>query len=179
MRLTVIAATVTFALVTACSSAGSTRPARRDRVLGVTDQGTIRAYDEPFGEHQIVLEISPDSALTLLAAAYGEIGVEITMRNQRTHEIGNRNFSKYYRLGDRPLSAYLGCGDAENGPAANKRRVAMSLTSTVTPETGGSVIRTQLQGRAEQPEFSTWQSCLTTGVLEDRINKLVEERSVH
>ena len=28
---------------------------------------------------------------------------------------------EYYRLGDSPLSVYLGCGDTEYGPAANKR----------------------------------------------------------
>jgi hypothetical protein len=171
MRITSVATILTISLLAAC---GSAQPRQtRERVLAVTDYGVIRAYDEP-SEEQLVLEISADSAITLLAAAYEEIGVDVTMRDMRAHEIGNRNFSKYYRLGETPLSTYLGCGDTMSGPAADKRRVAMSLTSTVTQESGGAVIRTSLKARAEAPEFSTWASCLTTGVLERRINKLVE-----
>lgn len=175
MRLTVIAATV---CVAACSSAPVARPSTTERILMVTDEGVIRAHDGKTNDSEIVLKISPDSALMLLAAAYEDVGVEITMRDPKSHEIGNRNFAKYYRLGDSPISTYLGCGDTESGPAANKRRVSMSLISTVSQELGGVVIRTHLQGRAEQPEFSTWSSCLTTGALERRVNGLVEAKMV-
>jgi hypothetical protein len=178
MRLNVIAAAAAIAIA-ACSSASSSSPRPRDRILAVTDQGTLRSHDEPTEGQGVVLKITPDSALMLLAAVYNELGVEITTRDPTTYQIGNRNFSKYYRLGDAPLATYLGCGDTESGPAANKRRVAMSLMSTVTQESGGSVIRTHLEGRAEQPEFSNWSSCLTTGALELRINKLVELKAVH
>jgi hypothetical protein len=177
MRIPAVATILTISVLAACGSAQAPRPTR-ERILAVTDQGVIRAYDEP-NEQPLVLEISADSAFTLLAAAYEEIGVDVTMRDMRTHEIGNRNFSKYYRLGETPLSTYLGCGDTMSGPAADRRRVAMSLTSTVTEESGGAVIRSVLKARAEEPEFSTWASCLTTGVLERRINELVELKNAH
>jgi hypothetical protein len=145
----------------------------------VTDEGVLRSYDGQAEQNQVVLRISSDSALMLLGAVYEEIGVDITTRDPQTHTIGNRNFSKYYRLGDSPLSTYVGCGDTEYGPAANKRRVTMSLVSTVTPESGGSVVRTHLEARAEQPEHGNWSACLTTGALERRINKGVELRTIH
>ena len=46
MRITAVATILTISLLAACGSAQGPRPTR-ERILAVTDQGVIRAYDEP------------------------------------------------------------------------------------------------------------------------------------
>ena len=66
------------------------------------------------------------------------------------------------------------------GAAADSYRVQMSLISYVTPKAPGSSVQTTLSARAEDPGSSKgWISCLSTGVLETRINKMLGELGNH
>jgi hypothetical protein len=87
--------------------------------------------------------------------------------------VGNKNFTKMYRLAGKPLSDYVGCGVITTGQAADSYRVTMSLVSRVTPAAGGSRVDTQLTAYAEDIGSSKGTlACLTLGTLEARLHDL-------
>jgi hypothetical protein len=108
-----------------------------------------------------------------LSLAYGDLGIEVKLWNPQTAEVGNKNFSKMYRLAGKPLSEYAGCGTITTGQAADSYRVTMSVVSHVTPNGSGSRVETQLTAYAEDIGSSKGRlSCLTWGTLEQRIHEL-------
>jgi hypothetical protein len=160
------------ASVCACSSAPTRDPSHGNRVLATTDAGVVRSYDGPtFGA--ITVKAPPDTLLAALYAAYTDLGIEVRLWNPQTRQVGNKNFSKMYRLGGAPLSTYVGCGLTTTGPAADSYRVTMSLVSHVTPNGSGSRVETQLTAYAQDIGSSKGSlSCLTRGTLEERIHEL-------
>jgi len=166
-------ASLTLAAIACASAPPAGTPPTSDRVLATSDQGVFRDYDQ--GSHNLVhIAASPDSVFSLLHAVYGELGVEVKLLNRETGEIGNRAFTKYYRLGGVELHKYVGCGTTMTGPGADSYRVQMSLVSYVARDGTGSTVQTQLSARADDPGSSKgWLSCLSTGALEERVNRTV------
>jgi hypothetical protein len=119
------------------------------------------------------MEAPPAAALAALNSAYADLGIEVKLWNPQTGEVGNRNFTKMYRLGRKPLSDYVGCGTITTGQAADNYRVTMSLVSHVTPAASSSRVVTQLTAYAEDIGSSKGTlSCLTRGTLEARLHDL-------
>lgn len=108
------------------------------------------------------------------AAVYKDLGVEVKLSDPATGEIGNRRFSLYHRLGGVALDTYLGCGMTTTGSGADSYRITMSLVSYVSAEPSGSTVQTKLEASGEDPSSSQGQlSCLTTGLLEQKVNDLI------
>jgi hypothetical protein len=166
----IIAATAAASLG-GCASANQA-PARADRVVATSSSGTIRTYEGPT-PGQTMIEAPPAAALAALNSAYADLGIEVKLWNPETGEVGNRNFTKMYRLAGKPLSDYVGCGTTTTGQAADSYRVTMSLVSRVTPAAGGSRVETQLTAYAEDIGSSKGTlACLTLGTLEGRLHDL-------
>jgi hypothetical protein len=154
-----------------CATANQT-VAHGDRVVATTDHETIRSHDGPtWGETMV--NAPPQATLAALKAAYTDLGIEVKLWNPQTGEVGNKNFSKMYRLAGKPLSEYVGCGTITTGQAADSYRVTMSLVSHVTPSGTGSRVETQLTAYGEDIGSSKGTlACLTLGNLEERIHQL-------
>jgi hypothetical protein len=115
----------------------------------------------------------PAALMSGLKAAYAELGIEVKLWNPETGEVGNRNFTKMYRLAGKPISEYLGCGTTATGQAADNYRITMSLVSRVTPNGSGSTVETALTAYAEDISSSKGTlACLTLGTLEQRLQQL-------
>jgi hypothetical protein len=167
----IIVATIAAASLVGCASANQA-PARADRVVARTSSEAIRAYEGPTSG-QTMIEAPPAAALAALNSAYADLGIEVKLWNPETGEVGNRNFTKMYRLAGKPLSDYVGCGTTTTGQAADSYRVTMSLVSRVTPAAGGSRVETQLTAYAEDIGSSKGTlACLTLGTLEGRLHDL-------
>jgi hypothetical protein len=116
--------------------------------------------------------------LGALNLAYGDLGIEIKLWNPQTGEVGNKNFSKMYRLAGKPLSEYVGCGTITTGQAADSYRVTMSVVSHVTPNGSGSRVETQLTAYAEDIGSGKGTlACLTLGTLEERIHQFAAKHA--
>ncbi len=166
---------VAFALVlTACATSAASTPS--DRVLATSDAGVIRDYDS-FASPPVNIPALPDSVYPVLTAIYKELGIEIEVYDPPSGEIGNKSFSKTYRLGSTALHEFVGCGSTMTGPAADSYRVQMSLVTHLKGSANGTTAQTVLTARAADTGSSKgWVSCLTTGVLEARVNKALAAR---
>jgi hypothetical protein len=166
----VVAAIVAFSLG-GCASANPI-PAPGQRVVATASNGTLRTYDGPRSD-QAIIEAPPAATLAALNSAYADLGIEVKLWNPQTGEVGNKNFTKMYRLGGKPLSDYVGCGTTTTGAAADNYRVTMSLVSHVTPAGSVARVETQLTAYAEDIGSSKGTlSCLTLGTLEARLHDL-------
>jgi hypothetical protein len=166
-----IVAALAAASLVGCASANQA-PARGDRVVATSTGGAIRTYDGPTSG-QTIIEAPPPATLAALSSAYSDLGIEVKLWNLQTGEVGNKNFTKMYRLAGKPLSDYVGCGTITTGQAADSYRVTMSLVSRVTPAAGGSRVETQLTAYAEDIGSSKGTlACLTLGTLEGRLHDL-------
>jgi hypothetical protein len=108
--------------------------------------------------------------LAALNAAYADLGIEVKLWDPPNGQVGNRNFTKMYRLAGAALSTYVGCGLTTNGEAADSYRVTLSIVSQVTPGAGGSTVLTSLTAFAEDLASSKGAiSCETRGILEQKV----------
>lgn len=140
--------------------------------MATTSSGAIRTY-EGTTSGRTIIEAPPAATLAALNLAYADLGIEVKLWNPQTGEVGNRNFTKMYRLAGKPLSDYVGCGTITTGQAADSYRVTMSLVSRVTPAPSGSSVDTQLTAYAEDIASSKGTlACLTLGTLEARLHEL-------
>lgn len=157
----------------ACATASAPGTQQGDRVIASSDAGVIHDYDQ--GVHKTVKLDNPrDSIMLALRSIYTEMGIEPKLQNPTTGEVGNADFVKYSSLGGQPLHTFVSCGSTMTGPAADSYRVQMSLVSYVTADGAGSQVQTRLAARAaDQATSKGWISCLTTGVLEERVNQLL------
>jgi len=154
-----------------CATANQS-PTQTHRVVATSSDGNIRTYDGPRSD-QAIIEAPPAATLAALNSAYADLGIEVKLMNPQTGEVGNKNFTKMYRLAGRPLSDYLGCGTTTTGQAADNYRVTLSLVSHVTPAGTVSRVQTQLTAYAEDLGSSKGTlSCLSLGTLEARLHDL-------
>lgn len=168
-----------FALLAAaaCASASGPPPEKHDRVIAVTESNVIRSTELSTPQN-IHVKARPDSVFALLRKIYPEVGVEVKLFDPSKGEIGNRNFSKYYNLKGVALHNFVGCGTTAMGPAADTYRVTFSVVSYVFADATGSNVSTRLEAKADDTGLSKGMiSCLTTGMLEERVNQLLITRS--
>lgn len=158
-------------LLAGCASGGArTAP---DRVVMETSAGMTRRTGNPVVEVEVALP--PDTAFTLIKAAYERIGVEVKSVDPVTRRVGNSNFILRREFGGTPLSAYFDCGDGLTGPFADRARVFVSLMSTVHAKGGGAVITTVLEATAQDVATSSDRKhCGTTGKFESQLREAVE-----
>jgi hypothetical protein len=156
----------------ACASTSNPAASQADRVIATTDVGQVRGYEGPTSKEAII-DAAPAAALAAVDAAYGDLGIEVRLLVPSAGQVGNKHFSKMYRLAGAPLSSYVGCGLTTTGPAADSYRVTFSIVSQVSPSGTGSRVDTQLTAYAEDIGSSKGTlSCLTLGTLEERIHEL-------
>lgn len=178
MKCSRAASALAALLAAACATAsGAGSDPNRDRVLATSDAGVLRD-DDRIVHPRVVLEISADSALKLLPIAYKAMGVDPAFTDPVKFKVGNPEFTRTGRLGDVLLHNYVGCGTTMTGLAADNYRVQFSVISYVAAKGAGSSVETALTARATDPSASKgWISCLSTQVLETRINKMLTEIS--
>ena len=167
----IIVAALAMVSLGGCATPNQTA-AHGDRVIATSSDGAIRNYEGPTSGVTTV-SAPPPATLAALNSAYADLGIEVKLWNPQTGEVGNKNFTKMYRLAGKPLSDYVGCGQTTTGQAADSYRVTMSLVSRVTPTASGSKIDTQLTAYAEDIASSKGTlACLTLGTLEGRLHDL-------
>jgi hypothetical protein len=167
----IVVAAIAVVSLGGCAPANQTA-AHGDPIIATSNTGVIRTYQGPTSGETTVNAPTP-ATLAALNSAYADLGIEVKLWNPQTGEVGNKNFTKMYRLAGKPLSDYVGCGMITTGQAADSYRVTMSLVSRVTPTASGSKIDTQLTAYAEDIGSSKGTlACMTLGNLEGRLHDL-------
>jgi hypothetical protein len=152
-----------------CSTATTSQAPTHDRVIATGGDAVLHAHERD-QQGPIPVAADPDKMLAALNAAYADLGIEVKLWDPPHGDVGNKNFTKMYRLGGASLSNYLGCGMTTNGDAADTYRVTLSLVSHVAPAAGGSTVLTSLSAFAEDLASSKGTvSCETRGILEDKV----------
>ena len=166
---------LTAAMIAAIAVAGCSttqQPPTHDRVIATAGDAVLHAHDTN-QQGPVPVATTPDKILAALNAAYADLGIEVKLWDPPHGQVGNRTFTKMYRIGGAPLSQYLGCGMTTNGDAADTYRVTMSLVSQVASAAGGSTVQTTLNAFAEDLASSKGTvSCESRGTLEDRLLQL-------
>lgn len=118
---------------------------------------------------------TPDLVFAALQSVYPQLGVEVGTLVPAERMVGNRQLNVSRRLGTRPLSTFLRCGETAFGaPAADQHRVRVNIVSTVRGRGEGSVMETTLAATATPVGQNTVSICTSTGVLEEDLAKAVQ-----
>jgi len=164
-----------------CASSGSAPDTGlgtpSERIIAADNTGAFRTTVTP--NAKVIIQAAPSRVFEAVRVAYTDLGVPITTADAATGRLGNTNFTKTRTFGNEPLSTYLNCGDTIAGPAADTYRVYISLLSAVRPDgLGGSELETAITAEARNMEGTTADrvACGTTGRLEERIQKLVQQK---
>jgi hypothetical protein len=123
----------------------------------------------------VTLRAAPEAAWTGLLAAYKKLGIPLTSTDAASLTVSNTSFNVRRRLADQPLSRYLDCGTNLSGVIANSYRVELSVSSSLTPATGGeTMLETRVSASAVSPQGASSAPirCVSTGRLETDIANL-------
>ena len=170
---------VAIALVLAlfgCATASQPIPQPTEKVLARTNAGEIRSY-EGKQSGTVIVNGSSEEVLEALRSAYGDLGIDVELFDPPHGQVGNRNFTKMYRLAGDRMSHFVGCGITEMGQAADAFRVTMSMVSAVTAAGSGWQIDTRLDAHADDLASSKGRiACQSRGTLEEKLNDLVAKQ---
>ena len=121
-----------------------------------------------------------DKAWKAVVAVYQELGIVPTILISDSHTIGNQLLKVRRVMGGVPLSRYLNCGAGSGvGPNADYYNVEIAIMTYLTANTEAATdVRTRMDATATPLSVaSNPVVCNTTGVLEQRIVKLLQERA--
>jgi hypothetical protein len=166
-------------LAAACASAGGTGVAPSNQtttqvLVSGTAQPTYVSTEAPVGA-SVTTAFSPDTAMVMLEAAYGQVGIPITVRDPATGRVGNTRFLVRRVLLREPMSRFVSCGQTMTTNHADTDEINMSIVSTVRAAAGGgSSVETLLTATARDRasgNVGDMLPCTTRGTLEARIHR--------
>ena len=171
-----------LALMGCASGSGSTtgstadsRPSIEERTI-LTDD---RLYRSTVDSRRVstLVPAPRDKVWQAVQAAYTELGIDVKTMNPNTGELGNTAHTTQRTLAGKPISNFLNCGtDAITGPIANTHRIVLSLLTTLSPDSNGTMIESRLTATARKVGTSNDPlACSTTGRLERDLNRRVVE----
>lgn len=164
-------------LVTGCATtAGSTSSSERVVAVDERTGTTVRTQSETTPSATIAAP--PDKVWEAVVSSYAMLKVNLTHVNRPAGEVGNRRFVMSRSFFNRPVSAYLNCGDDPlAGPNADSYPVTASFVTRVRAEGTGTVIETSLSGLMSKGGASSGEVyCSTTGALERQFAAMVASR---
>lgn len=145
------------------------------------------ARGRPFINRQIdtlgaesIVPIPPGQVWDALGAVYEELGLKVNFREPSGPRIGVCYQEVRARLGNELMSTYVDCGDSRSMPNADRFEVALTVLSTVVPNSSGTssiftfVLGVGADGAGSSPG-KVW--CFSKGALEQRISDGVSAKT--
>jgi hypothetical protein len=184
MRRTGIASALAIALAACSSASGGPTVTQNQETESFTSGAT--QYDLSHREDKNVMEqvvLAPvDTVWRALPGVFLELDIEPGTVDQKAHVISNTAFVVRRSIGGTSLSRYVDCGSSISGAAAMQMKVTLSLTVQVVAADSVNVakLRSQLDGwGVAEGTSSTRVHCATTGALEARIARMVNDDIAH
>ncbi|MDB4869965.1 MAG: hypothetical protein JWL97_969 [Gemmatimonadales bacterium] len=124
------------------------------------------------------LQFPMDKVWPAMAPAYDSLSIPLSVFDATSRTIGNEGLKARRRIGKTRIGEYLNCGNGEGGPSADIYEINLSMVSRLQPNAvGGTTITTTVDGVAKPASFSgDYIKCATTGELEKRLVKIVEDK---
>ena len=172
------AGTVPFALLRVTLLlllSGGSLAAQRTRTVIVIPGQTARVISDTMGTPYEV-PASAGKVFAALAAVYVDLKLPTEIRDSAMLQVGDPAFARRETVAGKQISTYLSCGEGMTGPYADYYRIYLSLVTTITPKTAGSVtLRTVLLAGAVNVTEGAHdpQPCESSGRLEARIHQMV------
>jgi hypothetical protein len=113
-------------------------------------------------------------------SVYGTLKLKVTLTDSINGIVGNPGLTHTGALAGQRMSSWIRCGEGLTGPNADRWRISMALLSSVEPASQDTTrLRTVLIASARNmAEGSMYpMNCTTTGQLEARIHREVQELS--
>jgi hypothetical protein len=134
--------------VTACASATSTSaadadPFRRTTIFDVPQARMM--FKDPQAPAEESFDVSKEDAVYGVKRVMMQLEIPITLEDSTTTTIGNRMFSKIYRIGETPMMQLFDCGYMSQGPRAATYRMYLSLVTRIE----------RLEGRSTRVKITT------------------------
>lgn len=136
-------------------------------VGGLSSDGSIRG----------TVSAPVETAWRALPGIYASIKIPLTVINDSAHFLGNEGLKIRRAIGGQPLMRYLDCGSGSGGPNAETFDIRLAIYTQLRPAGGtASTATTTIQASARNPSFNSAEmACMSNGLLEQRINDLLEE----
>lgn len=135
-----------------------------------TDWGTFM-FERDLGSMSGVVAGPADSVYHVLKAYFADLKLEMKEDDPVARQFGVKRLRLVRRIGKRPISLYLSCGEGLSGPNADLWHVFLNLGAQVTPAPKGAKL--QMLVNAEAVDVPGGRServpCTTTGRLEFEI----------
>lgn len=171
---------VLWLLATAIAVAGcasGTPPAPVFKTVAIDDAGAVKTTTLPAARHTIGAPLS--TVWNTLGAAYQAVGIDLTLADAPNHRVGNMRFNRFGHMNGEPVSRFVSCGNGMTGPIADRRRVVFSVVTTVTAvDATHTELVTDVEAYASDVsgESNDRVSCASTGALEQRLYRALEQR---
>jgi hypothetical protein len=168
-------------LLLACASSGSAPSAPPPPPQNIEAAAGTRLRVE--GQAVVVggtIAAPIDSAWKAMIKVYQELGIEPSILISDSHTIGNQSLKLRRVLGGVPLSRYVNCGAGTGvGPNADYYKIEMSVVTSLSANTEAATdVRTRVDATATPLSVASNQVvCTSTGMLEQRIVKMLQERA--
>lgn len=126
------------------------------------------------------LLVSVDKAWAAIPAAFGEMGIEPGIVDQKQHVFGNMGVTFRREIGRQRISRYFDCGSTAGMSNSDTYDVIVRVISQIVPAGDGlSILRTQAEATAHPSALSGMGvRCASTGELERRIASMVSEQAL-
>lgn len=173
------------AVMAGCSSGGQSSAAPTPTVSSTVNNSSVQAQgvrtdlttveDRNVTKTAILAPI--DSVWRVLPSVFIEVGIDPGTVDQKQHIIANTSFPARHTLGDSRVSRYVDCGSIMGTKTADQSTVTMSfIVQAVADSAETSQLRFQFSGYATMDgAVANRISCVSTGVLEARVAKMVNE----
>ena len=173
-------AIVLLPIMLGCASGGGpAKPAPPPQIIEVPGGAAMRVEGQAltFGG---TIAAPVDSAWKAVIGVYQDLGIEPSIFITDARTIGNQSLKIRRLLGGVPLSRYLNCGAGTGvGPNADYYNIEMSVMTTLSANTSAAtVVQTRVEATAKPLSVaSNPVVCTSTGALEQRIVKMLQERA--
>lgn len=180
MRRSISAVPLLLALAGCAAGGGTSRPPPSP--AGVTESSTslVVRMDEASPPVASLVSAPAEELWRLLAEVYDALDLPAEVNDPVGRAFGTRRFSGS-RIGARPVTDYVRCGNQGAGPsAAGAHRYRLTVLSTLVPLLPDQTrVSIEVGGSATSVEGTSTGAvrCVSTGELERRIHRMLEERT--
>lgn len=142
-----------------------------------TDYGTFN-FERELGVMSGVVAGTPDSVFRAVKTVLTDLGVTLKAVDPDGLQLGATRAKVSRRLGKRPVSFYLSCGDGMTGPNADNWQVFLTLTAQFlgAPKSQTKLVLSVAADAIDIPNGrSDRVTCSTTGQLEFAVLRRLRE----
>lgn len=168
MRLNTAYLGVAAAMLFAGCATSSAVNQSRDPIMLMMSDGSQLRYERDIRVISAAVPGTPVGLWPALNAEYMTLNLPVTQRDSSEYALAAQNAQFNGRFGDGPVSRVVDCGLTPlAAPRANAYKVWITVVSQLQPAASGSVLRTSVTAKAQDPNSSSSAiQCGTTGALE-------------